>query len=412
MDWPTYRHDGGRSGATEAAVGTDLRLTWRTGLGARPGVAKPSGLVVADGHVLVADVDSHTVYALAAADGAKAWTYTAAGRVDSPPTVHAGLALFGSADGRVHCLRAADGVLVWQFDAAPRDRLVTAFDQLESAWPVPGSVLVDGGKCWFAAGRSSYLDGGIRLWALDPATGKVLHRETIYSPDPKTGKMAPESNANTMTGLLNDIPATDGANVFIRQMEVASTGGRGGPHLYASGGYLDPSWFNRTFWDVGRARTSGVMVLGEDVAYGVELYASRSRETVFRPGSKAYRLRCIALSAPAKKAAAEKGAAKKPRAQEPAPQWEQRVDIRITAMVRAADVLFAAGSPDVVDPKDPHGAWEGRKGGVLAAFSAADGKELARYDLPAPPAWDGMAAAGGRLYVAIQSGEVVCFAPR
>jgi len=405
-DWPTYRHDGRRSGATDAAVGTNLKVAWRTRVG-----TKPSGLVIADGRVLVADVDGHTVHALAAADGAKTWSYTAGGRVDSPPTVHKGLALFGSADGHVYCVRAADGVLVWRFDAAPRPRLVTAFDQLESAWPVHGSILVDDDKAWFAAGRSSYLDGGIRLWALDPATGKVLRRETVYHPDPKTGKMAPDPAPHDMVGLLNDIPATDGANVFIRQMAVATTGGRGGPHLYTSGGYLDPSWFNRTFWQVGKARTSGVMVLGEDAAYGMEVYASRSRETVFRPGSKAYRLRCMPLTAPAKKAAG-KQPARMGRNQQPPTRWERRVDIRVIALVRAGDVLFAAGPPDVVDPKDPHGAWEGRKGGVLAAFSTADGKELARFDLPAPPVWDGLAAAGGRLYVALASGEVACFAPK
>jgi hypothetical protein len=81
-------------------------------------------------------------------------------------------------------------------------------------------------KCWFAAGRSSHLDGGIHLYALDPVTGKVLHHETIYSPDPETGKMQPETSANSMSGLLNDIPATDGANVFIRHMNVSSSDGR------------------------------------------------------------------------------------------------------------------------------------------------------------------------------------------
>ncbi|MEA3367472.1 MAG: PQQ-binding-like beta-propeller repeat protein, partial [Planctomycetota bacterium] len=397
-DWPTYRHDGRRSGATESAVRTDLETAWQADIGTRP-----SGLVVAGGKVLVAGVESHTVHALTADDGKEAWQYTADGRVNSPPTVHDGRAIFGSADGRVHCLRAADGALVWRFDAAPGRRLVTAFGQLESAWPVPGSVLVHDGKCWLAAGRSSYLDGGIRLYALDPATGKVLHRETIYHPDPETGKMAPTTDAHAMPGLLADIPATDGADVFIRQMKVAASDGRRGPHLYTTGGYLDPSWFNRTFWKAGKARTSGVMVLGTDVAYGVEVYPSRSRETVFRPGTKPYRLRCLPLKVPS-------GRQKGKKRREPAPRWEQRVDIRITAMVRAGKTLFAAGSPDLVDPKDPHGAWEGRKGGVLAAFDTADGKELARYNLAAPPVWDSLAAAGGRLYVATRDGRILCMA--
>jgi len=419
-EWPTHRHDAGRSGATESAVGSDLKVAWRADIGTRP-----SGLVVADGRVLVAGVDAHSVRALDAGDGKSLWEYTAGARVDSPPTVHNGLALFGSADGRVHCLRAADGAIVWRFDASPRRRLVTAFGQLESPWPVPGSVLVHDGKCWFAAGRSSYLDGGIHLYALDPATGKVLHNETIYNPDPETGRMAPITDGFLMPGLLNDIPAADGANVFIRQMAVSSSGGQAGQHLYSSGGYLDPSWFNRTFWQVGRAQTSGLMVLGDDVAYGVEVFDSRSRETVFTPGANAYRLQCISLKAPSTRSAsglraqasratardlqpvADAQAAKK-RQQGQKPLWEQRLGIRVTAMIRAADVIFAAGSPDIVDPKDPHGAWEGRKGGLLAAFAAGDGEKLAQYELPSPPVWDGMAAADGRLFISTSDGCVLC----
>ena len=70
--------------------------------------------------------------------------------------------------------------------------------------------------------------------------------------------------------------------------------------------------------------------------------------------------------------------------------------------------IFVAGSPDVVDPEDPHGAWEGRKGGILAAFAVGDGRKLAEYKLPAPPVWDGMAAAGNRLFISTMDGYVVC----
>jgi len=392
-----------RSGATEAAVDADLQIAWQSDIG-----TKPSGLVVAGGKVFVAGVDSHAVHALNVNDGKDAWKYTAGARVDSPPTIHNELAIFGSADGQVRCLRAADGALAWQFDAAPSRRLVTAFGQLESPWPVPGSVLVHDGKCWFAAGRSSFLDGGIHVYALDPATGKTLYDETIYSPDPRTGKTAaPETSAQAMKGLLNDIPGTDGVNVFIRQMQVSSSDARGGPHLFTTAGYLDPSWFNRTFWQVGRARTSGLMVLGRDVAYGTEVYESRSRETVFKPGANVYRLQCISLKPPARSAAGKQPKAKR-RQQGTKPVWEQHLGIRVTAMIRAGDTIFVAGSPDVVDPEDPHGAWEGRNGGILAAYTADDGKKLAEYTLPSPPVWGGMAAARGRLFISTSSGCIVC----
>jgi hypothetical protein len=219
--------------------------------------------------------------------------------------------------------------------------------------------------------------------------------------------MSAETSGNLMPGLLNDIPATDGANVFIRQMKVSSTGGRDGKHLFTTGGYLDPSWFNRTFWQVGQARTSGLMVLGKNVAYGVEVYDSRSRETVFSPDAKAYRLKCLPLKTIARNSK-NKQTIKKRRQQGPKPLWEQRIGIRVTAMIRTGETIFVAGSPDIVDPEDPHGAWEGRKGGILAAFAAGDGRKLAEYNLPAPPVWDGMAAAGNRLFISTMDRYVAC----
>ncbi|MHC4567579.1 MAG: outer membrane protein assembly factor BamB family protein, partial [Planctomycetota bacterium] len=132
-DWPTYRHDDKRSGATESPVSAELDPAWRKSIG-----TKPSALVVAGGKVFAASVDTHTVYALNAGDGENLWEYTADSRVDSPPTLHGGLAIFGSADGQAYCLGADDGELIWRFDAAPNRRLVTAFGQLESPWPVPG----------------------------------------------------------------------------------------------------------------------------------------------------------------------------------------------------------------------------------------------------------------------------------
>ncbi len=80
-------------------------------------------------------------------------------------------------------------------------------------------------------------------------------------------------------------------------------------------------------------------------------------------------------------------------------------------MVRAGDNVFIAGAPDVVDDADPHAAWEGRKGGMLAVFATKDGKRLNELKLAAPPVWDGMAASNGRLYVSQTDGVVVCLRP-
>jgi outer membrane protein assembly factor BamB len=135
---------------------------------------KGSAVTVADGKVFIARPDAFVVHALNGADGTPAWQFVAGSRVDSPPTIWRGRVLFGCNDGWIYCLRATDGALAWRFRAASEERRIVAYNRVESPWPVPGSVLVHKGVLYAAAGRSSFLDGGIRLVRLDATTGKLL----------------------------------------------------------------------------------------------------------------------------------------------------------------------------------------------------------------------------------------------
>ena len=90
------------------------------------------------------------------------------------------------------------------------------------------------------------------------------------------------------------------------------------------------------------------------------------------------------------------------------PAWMEWLPVRIRAMVKAGDTLFVAGPPDVFDPADPYAAFEGRKGAKLLAISAKDGKTLSEMQLDSPPVFDGMIAAGGRLFACLRDGSVVC----
>jgi len=255
-DWPTYRHDAARSGVAATAVPTKVKPAWQADLGGR--LTAP---VAAGGRVFVAQVDTHTVHALDAATGTRAWSYTAGGRIDSPPTIHQGLVLFGSADGYVTCLRAADGALVWRFRAAPEDRRVVAYDQVESVWPVPGSVLVEDGVAWVAAGRSSFLDGGIFVYRLDPATGRMLSVTRVWSrgPDGKEPKHIVRGTS-MRGGALPDVLSSDGTNVFMRHMRFDREGREQPPdvpHLFSSVGFIDDTWWHRTYWFIGTLMGNG-----------------------------------------------------------------------------------------------------------------------------------------------------------
>ena len=69
---------------------------------------------------------------------------------------------------------AQSGRLAWCLRAAPERRMLISDGRLESVWPVHGSVLVQDGVATLVAGRSNFLDGGLRMLRLDVATGRKL----------------------------------------------------------------------------------------------------------------------------------------------------------------------------------------------------------------------------------------------
>ena len=272
FDWPTYRGNVARTGNTSFSVPSDIKESWTTNLGGRL-----SATVVAKRRLFVAQVDKHTLHALDAETGKKLWNYTTGGRIDSPPTIHLGRVLFGSADGWVYCLRASDGELVWRFRAAPRDQRLMAFEQLESVWPVHGSVTVVNNEAWFVAGRSNFLDGGLRLFRLNATTGEKLAEKIIDDRDPDTNKnLQVRLQTLQMPVGLPDVLSYDGKSVYMRSQQFDMEGNRVavGPHsgqaadqgavqkgdtghLFAPMGFLDDTWFHRSYWVYGRSFAGG-----------------------------------------------------------------------------------------------------------------------------------------------------------
>ena len=211
----------------------DLKSAWQANLG---GPASPDGSavaskltspVVAGARVYVATIDKHTIHAVDSRNGKPLWRYRAGGRVDSPPTIYQGRVLFGSADGWVYCLRATDGELAWRFRAAPMDQRTVSFGQVESVWPVHGSVLVRDGVLYCVAGRSMFLDTGLRLWRLDPKSGAVLSRTVLDEKEAETDKDLHSfvSWLNMPTGLP-DVLSADEKFVYMRSQPFGFDGKR------------------------------------------------------------------------------------------------------------------------------------------------------------------------------------------
>jgi len=411
-DWPTHRGSVARTGSTAAAVPTQPAQTW-----AQPIGGKLSSPVIAEGSILVAAVDRHTVHAFDAASGTPRWTFTAEGRIDSPPTIYASLVIFGCTDGYIYCLRRVDGVLAWRFRAAPTDRRTVSFGQIESVWPVTGSVLIHEGVIYALAGRSSYLDEGMFMYKLIPHTGRVLDITNFYDRDLKTGSQDEYKIDDVeLAGMLPDVLSCDGKHIFLRDNQFDLIGNptvQVIPHLYSSVGLLDDHWWHRTYWmwsdrAYGRAagwhvagnhRPSGrILVLDEKTVFGY----GRERVTSGGKGMEGYHLfRADKKVKPLARKLKNRNAA---LSEHLTPgrvkyHWSRPVPLVVRAMVLADKQLIIAGPRKIED----------REGGQLLILSATDGTTRHKSELKTPPVFDGLAAADGRLYLTTIDGQVICF---
>jgi len=440
VDWPTFRGNPARSGSTPLAVDAkDLEKRWETKLAST--LSQP---VIGDGKLVVAEIDAHAVHALDSSTGKELWSYTAGGRVDSPPTLYRGLVIFGSRDGYVYCLRASDGALVWRFLAAPADRRIMSYDQLESVWPVHGSVLIRNDVAYVVAGRSMFLDGGLTLYRVNPLTGDVLSRVKMGNRDPNTAE-----DLHTHVRLLDmpvaspDILSTEGDYIFMRSQPLDPAGNRAqvhqralhdqrgdDAHLFVPNGFLDDNYWHRAFWVYGRSVRGGpgysgtghatpsgkIMVLDDKKVY---IFGREQRYWRWTTPTE-YRLFCVDRSLPKPKLAPQAKGRRRPRGQF-ATDWSVEMPILARAMVKAGDTIFACGPEDIVPEekflnrapdqlntlREQAAIYSGREGSILCAVSAVDGTNCSQTRLDVLPVFDGMIAAGGSIYMSTVDNKVV-----
>jgi len=399
-DWPTFRHDRLRTGCTHASIPTDLRTIWRTKL---PG--QSTSPVIAAGTVLVAIRDLPLVCALDGTTGAIRWTHISGGRVDSPPTYFAGRILFGSADGWLYCLRADNGQLLWRFRAAPAERRIVARGQVESVWPVHGSVLVDRGVAYVAAGRHTDTDGGIHVHAIDARTGRSIWQSRAHGDYPLLVERRRAYSA------LNRILLCDDHRLYLDQLIFDQKTGKLLGHSQADQAHAEILWggaLGLLNEEVLRYPYSGQIggrkhwrYLGYDAdllaVRGNEVFGVVDRDTHTNDHTWRYEYRGWG-----------KGAGKYPLqgnmifGATPDRRWAHALDMsphsRAKALLASDDKVFAAVAC----------AAAGQTGGEIRVYSGADGTLLKCLDLQAAPAFGGLAAAGARLYVSTAAGHVIC----
>ncbi|MEX0700696.1 MAG: PQQ-binding-like beta-propeller repeat protein [Planctomycetales bacterium] len=417
-DWPSYRHDAWRSAGTVAKSPAELNTLWTVDLGNRPDAGPIAedwkenpfvngpitAPVAARGVVYIARPDAHEVVALDGATGDIRWRFTANGRVDTPPTIHRGLCLFGSKSGSVYCLRADDGRLVWRLRAAADDERIVAYGQIESPWPVPGSVLVVDDVAYFAAGRQSFADGGIRVFAVEPATGAIRWVERLDTV-PQKGFYASsglefdnfdllhrEGEAVAMSRWLFD-RGTGEMEIDPWKAFARIDAGRGACMVPQGCWTYAPRHQKRTLTHESKRP---LVAFRDKTLFG----CSEDRRTVYRrdfdlEGGEEFDAKWITGWA-ASKQSQEGGEAWRSQRLAQGAKWSVPViegnddDATIDAFLLAGDRLLAAGAD-----------------GTLRVLSTENGRELARRDIPRP-LWDGLALASGRLYLSTAEGKILC----
>jgi outer membrane protein assembly factor BamB len=435
--WPLFRHDAQRSAATAATIGGGVKRSWAYTAwdGAaladalRPDwqanlctQADPLTAPVIQGDIaVVAAIHSHTVYAIDLKSGKPRWTHTADARIHSAPSLSRGRCFVGSADGTVTCLRLRDGAVVWTFRAAPEERLVAAFGQLESPWPILGDILPSGDSIFFLAGRGASTDGGTYYYQLNSRTGEVIgrtqHNDTaqLYRFDLLVESGQSVHPANDRKKLISfAAPGKEDARAkaFIRQpgdflirdyawrypgMSGAINRYGGGQTVLGYTGLLatynlsnkqvvtykryayfggKPKWFTRFGANEITAFIGRNPVRASQLDALKKPYQTWGKKTVY---------------------ATREGAGHE--------RWNHGILIKerqVETIIQTQDVVFAAGT------RNRNARSEG---GFFLALSAKTGEVLTSMDLDAPPVADGMAAVNGALILADQSGKVICFRP-
>lgn len=377
-DWPMYRKDMARSNCASEPVPGSLQLLWSK----KPGATRLTQAVSAYGVVCTTVPDEHRVVALDAASGKELWSFVADGRTEWPAAFHKGLCLFGTAGGSVYALDAKSGREVWRLRAAPTEKYIAEESQLASAWPVVGGVMPMNGEIFFTCGRAGGVDGGIRLYAADAASGKIRWR--------------------VPGGSSGDLFLSDGKELMLtRGYYSIQSGCRVGvakkrTPLLQTTSYLTPVAVLDYMACVEPLLSSekhieltdGATITGENLAFGEKFSVAAWRYRFGVPKDvmkkeKAGKRFIYATSGGARTWLLDEG-----------------ITQQMVGVVLAGDCAYMAGLPVSLEAQGKSELW---------VLSMADGKIRQTVPLDGRPVYDGLSAASGRLYLSQEDGTLSCF---
>jgi hypothetical protein len=304
---------------------------------------------------------------------------------------------------------------MWKFLAARSDNRICIQSQIESAWPVFGSIMPDTGGIVFAAGRQSAVGGGIRFYKLNPMSGEIIWQTSIWSDPDSLLKLEDQDliRKRTRNQRVNDLLVHNGKNVCLwitpLKSEYAPNEKVDIEHSVVSARAMkfsipskeelretsDATWIwsatsagflSRRIESVGRHDTRGVN------------YAQINAVKICLAGNQLY-----ALEATGGKSKELRGGLMRVTLNDDGtvpdkPDWSGKGPGNGVnrAMIVAGDRIYIS----------EHRHRE--KTSTLHVHSTKDGSPIAKISLPSRPIRDGLAAAYGKLYVACEDGSVIC----
>jgi outer membrane protein assembly factor BamB len=408
-DWPTYRSDNARSGASRSEIPMKVKFGWRH---APPPEVDSTAPVMAGGLLFVGGSDG-IVRALDAASGSPAWKAYTAGPILFPPSIHDDRLFVGSGDGWIYAFEAATGKPLWRFRAAPVHRKINTYGRLTSTWPVASGVLADRDTVFAAAGIASY--DGTHVYALDASTGRMRWQNNtsgqFFGGDRATGVsvqghlLLHQDRLYLAGGNVISPAIYDTANGRCLNDLVDEWGGQKPP--------ADPNWQHtqaireeearQKRW--GKApRGCDLFLIGDKVvAFDRLLYAPKEywvgryfAQQFLQAGIEPALIRT----------ANDRVFRMAPGSTETSPKavWSVAGLERVRGIAVGTNASLIAGQSA--------STGEGNHRPELRALSLDDGHTLWSQPLPAEPIWWGVAVdRTGHIAATLQDGSVVCLAP-
>lgn len=381
-DWATYRGDNSRSDTSKVAVPRAVKPKWTVDVSSK---VLPTAPVTAGGMVFVADRSG----AISAFDqqGKLSWKSYTSGPIYYAPTIAHDRVYVGSADGRVYAFAAVDGRFLWSYRVGPQANWIPVFDNLISAWPVAGGVVVRGETVYAAAGITHY--DGTYVVALDAKTGQLKVSNS------SSGTL--EETVNNGISLQGDLTIVDNELQFLAggvyetaRYDLETLACLNTPKTQVT------SQFRTAFYPY-YPEYGKYVSLDFACADGCQLTHDASYE-----GSQFVNLfRQAPL--PAGTPSTPKEAARWIRrgGETPKMVWQDSANRRFTSFVATDDTLLATCHPDGNEQEV-----------ALVAMNTIDGKDLWSHPLPS------LAVKGGtsmdhqaQIFVTLENGQLMCFQP-